>query len=244
MRGCVIALLFAVVGFGQEASHRTAKFEVAAITVAQGPGNPALDRAKNDDRVFTTSGTSLKLIIGRAYGMGTFQIVRTGFEWVNSTYFDIRARIPDGVTRDKIPEMLQNLLQERFGLVARRENRIVKGYILSLTNAELLRTKGANPDVLRLPSEDRELRFVAFTRNPMDGLVRGLGELLGGIPVLNETKMEGTYTLFVQIPQGYAGDMSGEMLDSFAGYGLKLQKGEFPFDYLVLEKINKTPTEN
>lgn len=243
MRSCVIALLSAVIGFGQEAQRQTAKFEVAAVTVAQGPGNPFVDRG-SDDSLLTITGSPLKRIISRAYGVGTPQIVRTGFEWIDSAYFEIRARIPDGVTREKIPGMLQNLLQERFGLVARRDNRIVKGYILTLTNAELLRTKGANPDVLRLPSDDRELRFVGFPRISLDNLVKGLSELLGGIPVLNETKTEGTYTLFVQIPQGYAGGMSGEILDSFVGYGLKLQKGEFPFDYLVVESINKTPTEN
>jgi hypothetical protein len=42
---------------------------------------------------------------------------------------------------------------------------------------------------------------------------------------------------------GMAG-ISGEILDSLAAYGPKLQNGEFPLDYLVIERIDKTPTEN
>jgi hypothetical protein len=38
--------------------------------------------------------------------------------------------------------------------------------------------------------------------------------------------------------------MTGDILDSFPGYGLKLQKGEFSFDFLVVERIDKTPSEN
>jgi uncharacterized protein (TIGR03435 family) len=53
--------------------------------------------------------------------------------------------------------------------------------------------------------------------------------------------MDSTY---VNVAKDSLPGMSGEILDSVAGYGLKLQKGEFSLDYLVVERLNKTPTEN
>ncbi len=57
------------------------------------------------------------MLIGYAYRFPPGRI--TGPEWMmgpGSTRFDITAKIPPGVQADQVPEMLQALLAERFGL--------------------------------------------------------------------------------------------------------------------------------
>lgn len=59
-----------------------------------------------------------------------------GPDWLEQVRIDIRATIPDGVSRKLVPEMLRQLLSERFGIVAHRESRLMDGF-------ELVRGKNA-----------------------------------------------------------------------------------------------------
>lgn len=61
---------------------------------------------------------SMKQLIANAYGVKPYQV--SGPDWINSTRYDITAKIPDGASKDDAPKMLQSLLEERFKLVARR----------------------------------------------------------------------------------------------------------------------------
>ncbi|HXJ42335.1 MAG TPA: TIGR03435 family protein, partial [Bryobacteraceae bacterium] len=63
----------------------------------------------------------LRELIMTAYGVKQNQIM--GPDWMSSQRFDISAKIPDGVSKDKVPEMLQTLLAERFGLKFHRESK-------------------------------------------------------------------------------------------------------------------------
>ena len=47
----------------------------------------------------------------------------SGRSWMNETRWDILAKIPEGQPADRAPEMMQNLLVERFKLSIHRENR-------------------------------------------------------------------------------------------------------------------------
>jgi uncharacterized protein (TIGR03435 family) len=47
----------------------------------------------------------------------------SGPEWMKAERFDILAKMPDGATREQVPEMVQALLAERFGLKTHREAR-------------------------------------------------------------------------------------------------------------------------
>lgn len=53
-------------------------------------------------------------LICTAYKVWPYQV--SGPDWLKTTTYDIEAKIPDGVSPDKVPEMLQALLAERFGL--------------------------------------------------------------------------------------------------------------------------------
>jgi len=65
--------------------------------------------------------TPLMSLITSAYKVKPFQV--TGPSWLNTTMFDILAKLPDGATKDQIPEMLQALLADRFKMTMHRENK-------------------------------------------------------------------------------------------------------------------------
>lgn len=62
---------------------------------------------------------SLKELIAYAYKLRGYEI--NGPEWLVTDRFDIAARLPEGATKDDVPEMLRALLVERFKLATHRE---------------------------------------------------------------------------------------------------------------------------
>jgi uncharacterized protein (TIGR03435 family) len=64
---------------------------------------------------------SLKDCIRVAYRVKEFQV--EGPDWLGSTRFDIVAKLPDGASKDDIPEMLQSMLADRFQLVTHRDTK-------------------------------------------------------------------------------------------------------------------------
>jgi uncharacterized protein (TIGR03435 family) len=77
-------------------------------------------------RQFRASYLSLRDYIGIAYGVRPHQIVAP--EWVASARFDIVATFPEGGA--PLPEALQALLAQRFGLTVHREPRDFEVYAL------------------------------------------------------------------------------------------------------------------
>src|SRR5687768_12596258 len=131
-------LLLTTVVFAQSPTPNpqppTPAFEVASIKPA-GQINPAriaagamrigmtVDAARVDIGFF-----SLADLIRTAYRVKPYQII--GPDWINSDRFNIQAKIPEGVSKDLVPEMLQALLAERFKLKFHRENKEISVYAL------------------------------------------------------------------------------------------------------------------
>jgi uncharacterized protein (TIGR03435 family) len=51
-----------------------------------------------------------------------FQI--SGPAWISTERFDIVAKLPDGASKEKVPQMLQSVLEDRFRLLLGRRNKI------------------------------------------------------------------------------------------------------------------------
>lgn len=134
--GLVVAIAFvlatggASIAFGQAPKA----FEVASVKLS-----PALDAAafmsgrarigiKIDAGRIDIASTSLFSVITAAFRVKDYQL--TGPDWMKAVMVDIVARLPAGATEDDIPEMLQTLLAERFGLEFHRENREHPEYAL------------------------------------------------------------------------------------------------------------------
>jgi len=75
-------------------------------------------------------GWSAAELVAAAFRTPMREIV--GPSWIFEARYDIDALIPAGQARDKAPEMLLTLLQERLALEAHREARRTSGYTLSV----------------------------------------------------------------------------------------------------------------
>jgi uncharacterized protein (TIGR03435 family) len=78
---------------------------------------------------------SLADLIAYAYRVKQYQLSGPG--WMNETRWDILAKIPAGQSPDRAPEMMQNLLAERFKLAIHRETREQGVYELVVGNGKL-----------------------------------------------------------------------------------------------------------
>jgi uncharacterized protein (TIGR03435 family) len=119
-----VILLFPLLTFGQAPSL---SFEVASIKPAEqitpamiASGKLHLGMSIDGARV-DIGYMSLADLIPVAYNVKPFQVA--GPEWMRSQRFDIIAKLPEGATKEQVPQMLQALLEERFKLKAHRENR-------------------------------------------------------------------------------------------------------------------------
>jgi uncharacterized protein (TIGR03435 family) len=119
-------VLAAGAAMGQTAAAGPA-FEVASIK----PAAP-LDRSqmlsgqmhigmKIDAARVDIGGMSLADLIRVAYRVKPYQV--SGPDWMASERFDVLAKMPEGATREQVPEMLQALLAERFKLTVHRESK-------------------------------------------------------------------------------------------------------------------------
>jgi uncharacterized protein (TIGR03435 family) len=104
-------------------------FDVASVRPSPAPDQATMlagliaGRRPNWVRVDGTRATfnyeSLNDLIAYAYKLRSYEI--SGPEWLVTDRFDIAARLPDGATKDDVPEMLQALLKERFNLTTHSE---------------------------------------------------------------------------------------------------------------------------
>lgn len=90
---------------------------------------------------------SLYKLIVTAYGIKPYQV--SGPDWMRSPKFDIAAKMPDGVSKARLPEMLQALLAERFKLSIHRESKEQPVYALVVgKNGPKLKESAAAADAL------------------------------------------------------------------------------------------------
>lgn len=91
-------------------------------------------------------------LISSAYHVNLDQI--TGPDWLDSEFYAIQAKLPDGSTPDQYPQMISNLLAERFGLVAHRVTKDVDGYelIVAPGGPKLTRSDPATAPPAPVPS--------------------------------------------------------------------------------------------
>jgi uncharacterized protein (TIGR03435 family) len=264
------------------------RFEVASIKPAPitNAGPPAHAGIKIDASRVDIGYWSIRQLILRAYGLPAYQVSGPG--WTNNLRFNVVAKFPEGATKDQLPEMLQWLLADRFGLVAHAETRELPGFALVVgkggpkmklaepdpnaatepTSPNRLERAGRTLD--RLWSNDpKALGMVSwktmpgvlhaeFNRMPMEALAQLLADRLGA-PVINMTGLEGEYQMTLDLPMpgsSTAASLPGvelppelepvsvSLFSTVERLGLKLVQRKTPIEVLVVDNVNRVPTEN
>jgi uncharacterized protein (TIGR03435 family) len=107
------------------AQSQQLKFEVASVKSSTEPTMSI--RVMPGGRVVATA--PLKLLIMKAYGLQYSRIIG-GPEWINADRFEIQAKAGQDANPAQAMTMLQSLLEDRFRMKVRRENRETPVYDL------------------------------------------------------------------------------------------------------------------
>lgn len=224
---CAIAIgiLASAVVLSQGAPPKM-EFEVASIRPSQPSGLNRVDAGLRMDGSEAHFGSlSIKNYISMAYHVEPNLI--SGPDWIASERFDISAKLPDGSTTAQIPEMLQSLLAERFGLKIHRETKDMPAYALVLGKSPLkLKEAPPSPESAQDPGGAVNVAVSGsaagistdlgngssytfaddhfeFKKVSMDVLARELGRYLDR-PVTNLTGLKGNYDFMLQVaPEDY-----------------------------------------
>ena len=130
-----LALLTAALpaAFAQQKPTEKLGFEVASIKPSDpNPSNTMFIGMSADGAMVKYTNITLLDCIRGAYRVRDFQIV--GPDWMTKARYEINATLPAGASMDQIPEMLQSLLEERFKLEIRREQKETNVYALLVGN--------------------------------------------------------------------------------------------------------------
>lgn len=106
-----------------------AQFEVASVKVHPPP--ITLIGITNRGGRFSVTGFSLKMLVGRGYGVPDLRIVGAP-EWADSERYDIEAKAPQDAAGQPLQPMIQALLADRFQLKAHKETRELPVYELTV----------------------------------------------------------------------------------------------------------------
>ena len=128
----VMCLAMSVAGVVAQTPTRLT-FEVASIRRNVSGDQGASVRGQPGGRVVVTN-NSLYNLIRNAYNAQRFEMVPGERlpSWIDSDRWDINAKAAENATQAEMQQMLQNLLADRFKLVAQRETRDMPIYALVL----------------------------------------------------------------------------------------------------------------
>jgi uncharacterized protein (TIGR03435 family) len=216
-------------------------FEVASVRLT--PPNAGLfSISPYGGDTFTARNVTLKVLIELAFGVDSGQIAGEP-GWLNSQLYDVSAKVDgkNSLTREALQAPLRQLLEQRFHLTTHRDTKDLSGYALvaSKGGLKLQANKGA-PQLAYIFSD----RLLA--QNVSLQTFASLLAAPTGRPVVDHTAIEGMYDFDLHFAPTSANDSTLPSLFTALQdqFGLKLQSQKVPVELLVIDQVNKTPTDN
>jgi len=231
-------------------------------------------------------GFTMRDLLSTAYRLKLFQI--KGPDWISTERYDINAKLPAGVSPEKLPEMLQTLLNDRFALRVHRDQNEMPVYALligkpplklreaavdndappptsvqvtgtgsasgvavNLGNGSSYSLAGGKFDAKKIAAPQIAAVLERFTDRPMVDLTALKGAYDFDFPVTPEDMqtlmIRAAVAAGVQLPAQALRllDGGGNPIEgSVEQLGLKLEARRMPIEIIVVDQIQKTPTEN
>ena len=236
MRAILIAFLvaaFASTAIAQE-------FEVVSIKP-----NKSLDYhsgTHSDQGRMTATNVSLRSLIVMAYDIRDYQL--EGPYWLSSERFDIAAKFPEALPKDReaynaaFHAMVRKMLDDRFKLAIHRDTKTFRIQELVIEK-DGIKFKEA-PDRNSHNSDSRNTHYTGSSVT-MAAFAAFLSQM-GDYPVLDKTGLKGFYDF--KLDWGVEPDgptLTDAMRDQL---GLKLETRRAPLEIVVVDHVERMPTEN
>lgn len=247
------AAVCAAVWVAGAAAQTGPAFEVASIRMAQGGGGrgegmhgmPA--RISTEPGAVTMRGVTFRNCVRWAYNVVDFQV--TGPDWIDGQRYDIVAKAPGEASEEQLRAMFQTLLADRFKLATHRQTKEAQAWVLSVAkNGPKFKESAGEGESVVTPDQKRMQIDVRRTR--VSQLVDFLAPILRA-PVIDETGLTGRYDITIAVdkyipdhPTGLSDMISVITTGIQQELGLKLDSRKMPVDFVVIDRAEKTPTEN
>jgi len=249
----VTALWVAAAALGQ--SSASPSFDVASIKAAApccAPGQWRESKAAEDRIDFRY--VTLRYCIAFAYGLREYQV--SGPAWIGETRYDIVAKAAPGTRHNQLPDMMQQLLAERFQLQAHHETKEFSVFVLAVSKKgsrlkesppDPDRPEGANVGMSMSPNG---IGRIEVKHGTMASLANTLTRILGR-PVVDLTGLTAVYDFDLEYAPEDANiviskpDEGGvSVFASIQNLGLTLSAQKPPLDAIVVDRAEKVPSEN
>jgi len=200
---------------------------------------------------------SMARMLQRAFGLARPQVVAP--EWTESQHFSIAAKLPDGTTQDDVPEMLRSMLLARFHMAYHTEVRDTPALVLTLAKGGMKAEKAAaiqtRPRGRPIAHLGHHYELATTPAGLADFLKRGTFS-----PVVDRTDLLDSYLFsFDFYPFGKLDDdgkspdlPGGDFLanlarhygEALAPLGLRLTPSKVALENVIIDHLDREPTEN
>jgi uncharacterized protein (TIGR03435 family) len=172
-------------------SQTPTAFEVVSIKPAEAMTGPGIRIGISQDKGrITMSNVTLSMILTQAYKLKQQQLVSPA--WMESTRFDIVAKLPEGATKEQVPAMLQTMLADRFKVKIHKESKVLPIYAMVVAKGgpKLKETDAEGGLRIMMSPKGREMSGKATLSRLADSLSNTLDR-----QVIDMTELKGAYEI-------------------------------------------------
>jgi uncharacterized protein (TIGR03435 family) len=225
-----------------QASTPPSAFEVASVRLITPGKGGMISISPAGSPTFTATNIDLEILIGMAYGVDSDNILK-GPSWLGSQQYDVTAKAEGNpqLTYEQLRAPLQKLLQERFQLAVHRQMKEGSGYALvaAKNGPKLQESKGDAPHAYILKGG------LNLQNASLDDLA-GTLKRPAGRPVVDETGIKGKFDIKLDYaPEGAANSDRPSLFTALQEQlGLQLVARKVPVEMLVIDRVERVPSEN
>ena len=225
-----------------------AAFEIASVKA----GTPGPERIEVGPGSVTMRNVRMPGCIRWAYAVREDQV--SGPAWMNDVWFEITGKSAGPATPEELRQMMQTLLAERFKFTFHRQTKEMQSLVMTVAKGG---HKMKAVDAEGTPSFKTGKMNLTGTGATLSQMTDFLAHELR-YPVIDQTGLTGRFDYFLDIGSYVTEEMmknnsnGGPPPDAptivaqamQAQLGLKLDAKKAPVEMLIVDTLEKTPTEN
>jgi uncharacterized protein (TIGR03435 family) len=253
IRGACICILTAALA----SSAVCQEFE--AVSVKPNKSMSFSSRSSTNQGRLTATNVTLRSLIMQGYGMKDYQV--EGPDWLSPERFDVAATFPEALPKDRekynaaLHAMIQSMLVDRFKIAVHRAQKTFSVYGLTVEKGGIKFKQVPDTGSHNSDSTNTHYTGTCISMSIFADYLARQKDLPVELPVLDMTGLAGFYNLTLSwVPEPrQAGDNPGTA-DTPAGptlltalqeqLGLRLETRKAPLEVLVVDRIERVPSEN
>jgi uncharacterized protein (TIGR03435 family) len=232
-------------------------FDVANVKPAAGTRSSGYSH-QTTATSFTALHVSMGHLLRYAYDIHTAYEL-AGPAWLDpptEQEYDVVAKVNRPVAEEEVKAMLRSLLAERFHLQAHRETRDLPAFLLVAVKPTLRPAAAPGPPRHKSGDKPFQDRFESYTTAQ---LAQQLGPPWTSRPVLDRTGLTGAYDFELDLSRYILDPETGKQILDWRGavdlegallralpeqLGLALKPQRAPYQVLIVDHADKSPTSN